>query len=176
MNEAVVIGLMREALTTSLLVGAPILATTLVIGVVVSLIQAVTQVNEATLTFVPKLIGVFVAMLIFGPWMMETLLSFSAGLSQTPRATGAEMEAFALSPELTYTFFLMLLRTSSMLVAAPLLSHKGIPAYTKIGFAIFFSLCSCRCRRTPRRLHRPRSRRSLTTQRERSSSGLHWAW
>ncbi|MEO8538494.1 MAG: flagellar biosynthesis protein FliQ [bacterium] len=80
MNEAVVIGLMREALTTALLVGAPILATTLVIGVVVSLIQAVTQVNEATLTFVPKLIGVFVAMLIFGPWMMETLLNFSAGI------------------------------------------------------------------------------------------------
>ncbi len=80
MNEAVVIGLMKEALTVSLLVGAPILATTLIIGVVVSLIQAVTQVNEATLTFVPKLVGVFVAMLIFGPWMMETLLDFSAGL------------------------------------------------------------------------------------------------
>ena len=80
MNEAVVIGLMRETLTVSLLVGAPILATTLIIGVVVSLIQAVTQVNEATLTFVPKLIGIFVAMLIFGPWMMETMLDFSAGL------------------------------------------------------------------------------------------------
>lgn len=80
MNEAVVIGLMREALTVAVLVGAPILATTLVIGVVVSLIQAVTQVNEATLTFVPKLIGVFVAMLIFGPWMMETMLNFSAGI------------------------------------------------------------------------------------------------
>jgi flagellar biosynthetic protein FliQ len=80
MNEAVVIGLMRESLTVAMLVGAPILATTLVIGVVVSLIQAVTQVNEATLTFVPKLVGVFVAMLIFGPWMMETMLDFSAGL------------------------------------------------------------------------------------------------
>jgi flagellar biosynthetic protein FliQ len=80
MNEAVVIGLMREALTVAVLVGAPILATTLVIGVVVSLIQAVTQVNEATLTFVPKLVGVFVAMLIFGPWMMQTMLDFSAGL------------------------------------------------------------------------------------------------
>jgi flagellar biosynthetic protein FliQ len=80
MNEAVVIGLMRESLTVALLVGAPILATTLIIGVVVSIIQAVTQVNEATLTFVPKLVGVFVALLIFGPWMMETLLSFSAGL------------------------------------------------------------------------------------------------
>ncbi|MEO8538495.1 MAG: flagellar biosynthetic protein FliR [bacterium] len=50
------------------------------------------------------------------------------------------MEGFNVSPEFTYAFFLILLRTSSMLVAAPLLSHKGIPAYTKIGFAIFFSL------------------------------------
>jgi len=80
MNQSVVIELMRESLTVAMLVGAPILATTLVIGVVVSLIQAVTQVNEATLTFVPKLVGVFVAMLIFGPWMMTTLLDFSAGI------------------------------------------------------------------------------------------------
>ncbi len=80
MNEAVVLGLMKEALTVSLLVGAPILGVTLVVGIVVSILQAVTQVNEMTLTFVPKLIGVFVAMLIFGPWMMETLLNFSSGL------------------------------------------------------------------------------------------------
>lgn len=88
MNEAVVLGLMKEALTVSLLVGAPILATTLVIGVVVSIIQAVTQVNEATLTFVPKLVGVFVAMLLFGPWMMSTLLDFSAGLFANMAAYG----------------------------------------------------------------------------------------
>jgi flagellar biosynthetic protein FliQ len=80
MNEAVAIGLAREAMMVSLLVAAPILGSALVIGVVVSLFQAVTQVNEMTLTFVPKLIGVFVAMLIFGPWMMSTLLSFSTGL------------------------------------------------------------------------------------------------
>lgn len=80
MNEAVVLGLMKEALIVSLLVGAPILGVTLVVGIVVSIIQAATQVNEMTLTFVPKLIGVFVAMLIFGPWMMETLLNFSSGL------------------------------------------------------------------------------------------------
>lgn len=80
MNEAVVLGLAKEALIVALEISAPILGASLVIGIVVSLIQAVTQVNETTLTFVPKLIGVFVAMLIFGPWMMETLLSFSAGL------------------------------------------------------------------------------------------------
>ena len=50
------------------------------------------------------------------------------------------MQGFAVTPEYTYAFFLILLRTTSMLVSAPLLSHKGIPAYTKIGFAIFFSL------------------------------------
>lgn len=50
------------------------------------------------------------------------------------------MPGFTVTPEYTYAFFLILLRTSSMLVSAPLLSHKGIPAYTKIGFCIFFSL------------------------------------
>jgi len=50
------------------------------------------------------------------------------------------MEGFFVTPEYTYAFFLVLLRTTSMLVSAPLLSHKGIPAYTKVGFAVFFSL------------------------------------
>jgi flagellar biosynthetic protein FliQ len=80
MNEAVVLGLAKEALTVSLLVGAPILGVSMVIGLVVSIVQAVTQVNEMTLTLVPKIVGVFVAMLLFGPWMLQTLLSFTAGL------------------------------------------------------------------------------------------------
>ena len=88
MNEAVVLGLARESLMTALLVGAPILGVTLVIGIVVSVIQAVTQVNEMTLTFVPKLIGVFAVMLIFGPWMMETMMNFSAGLFANMGAYG----------------------------------------------------------------------------------------
>jgi len=50
------------------------------------------------------------------------------------------VEQFAVSPEYTYAFLLILLRTSSMLVSAPLLSHRGIPAMTKVGFAVFFSL------------------------------------
>jgi len=80
MNEAVVLGLARQALIVAMEVGAPILGASLVIGIVVSIIQAVTQVNEATLTFVPKLIGVFVAILLFGPWMMQRLLDFSTGI------------------------------------------------------------------------------------------------
>ncbi len=88
MNEGVILGLMREALTVGMLVGAPVLATTLVVGMVVSIIQAATQVNEATLTFVPKLIAVFVALLLFGPWMMTTLLDFTAGIFANMGAYG----------------------------------------------------------------------------------------
>lgn len=88
MNEAVVLALAKESLIVALEVAAPILGVSLVIGIVVSIIQAVTQVNEMTLTFVPKLVGVFVAMLIFGPWMMQTLLGFSAGLFTNMAAFG----------------------------------------------------------------------------------------
>jgi flagellar biosynthetic protein FliQ len=80
MNEGVVLGLAREALWISLLVGGPILGISLVVGVVVSILQAVTQVNEQTLSFVPKVVAVFVGLIIFGPWMLETLVGFSSGL------------------------------------------------------------------------------------------------
>lgn len=88
MNEAVVLALAKESLIVALEISAPILGASLVIGIVVSIIQAVTQVNEMTLTFVPKLVGVFVAMLIFGPWMMQTLLGYSAGLFTNMAAFG----------------------------------------------------------------------------------------
>jgi flagellar biosynthetic protein FliQ len=79
-NEATVIGLADRSLWVALQVGGPILAISLVVGVVVSLIQAVTQVQEQTLTFVPKLAAVAVGMILLGPWMMETMLGFSATL------------------------------------------------------------------------------------------------
>lgn len=80
MNEGTVIGIAREAMWVGLQVGAPILLVTLVVGIGVSILQAATQVNEATLTFVPKVVGVAAAMLILGPWMMETMVGFSATL------------------------------------------------------------------------------------------------
>ncbi|HMS59437.1 MAG TPA: flagellar biosynthesis protein FliQ [Tepidiformaceae bacterium] len=80
MNEATVIGLADRSLWVALQVGGPILGISLVVGVVISLIQAVTQVQEQTLTFVPKLAAVAVGMILLGPWMMETMLGFSATL------------------------------------------------------------------------------------------------
>ena len=52
----------------------------MVIGLVVSIFQAATQINEQTMTFIPKIIGVFVTLLIFGPWIMELLVTFTTGI------------------------------------------------------------------------------------------------
>jgi flagellar biosynthesis protein FliQ len=59
-----------------LLVSAPIMGTALVVGLVVSLFQAITQINEATLSFVPKLVAAIVVFAIAGPWMLTTMVEF----------------------------------------------------------------------------------------------------
>ncbi len=67
----------KDAVVTIISVSAPFLAAALVIGVVVSIFQATTQINEQTLAFVPKIIGVFIALLIFGGWMLTSLSDFA---------------------------------------------------------------------------------------------------
>lgn len=80
MTEQVVIQLGRDALVTTLLVAAPILGVTLVVGLLIGIFQSVTQINEQTLSFVPKILGVFAALAIFGPWMTRTFLDYTAKL------------------------------------------------------------------------------------------------
>lgn len=80
MNTQVVLDLGSQALQLILLLSAPILGAGLVVGLVVSILQAVTSIQEATLTFVPKIVAVFVALIIFLPWMMKTLLLFTTSL------------------------------------------------------------------------------------------------
>jgi flagellar biosynthesis protein FliQ len=70
----------RQAIETTLLVSAPILGLCLVVGLVVSVLQAMTQLNEATLTFVPKVLAVFAGVLVFLPWMLGVLTSFMTQL------------------------------------------------------------------------------------------------
>lgn len=72
--------LANRALLVTLLVSAPILGLGLVVGVLVSIFQAVTQIQEMTLSFIPKIIAIFVAVLIFGKWMMLILLNFTSDL------------------------------------------------------------------------------------------------
>ncbi len=66
----------QDALLTLLMVAAPILGIVLLVGLLISLFQAVTQINEATMTFIPKLIAAMLAMAIAGPWMLNMLIDF----------------------------------------------------------------------------------------------------
>jgi flagellar biosynthetic protein FliQ len=80
MSEQFVIHLVREAIFTALLVASPMLIAGLVTGVLVSLVQAVTQLQEMTLTFIPKVVAVVAAMILSFAWIMHTLLDFTTTL------------------------------------------------------------------------------------------------
>ncbi|PXX46729.1 flagellar biosynthesis protein FliQ [Undibacterium pigrum] len=66
----------RQAMEVTLMVSAPLLLVALGIGLVVSIFQAATQINETTLSFIPKLIGIFVTLIIAGPWMLSILMDY----------------------------------------------------------------------------------------------------
>lgn len=78
--EAYLISITKQALYLTLILTAPPVATAMMLGLAVGLIQATTQVQEQTLTFVPKLVGVMVSLAIVGPWIMVQLLTFAASL------------------------------------------------------------------------------------------------
>ncbi|TAJ20690.1 MAG: flagellar biosynthesis protein FliQ [Dehalococcoidia bacterium] len=80
MNDASVIGLAQGALMTALMISAPILIVSLGIGLIVSVFQAMTQINEATLSFVPKVLGVFAVSALMGPWMIGTMVNYTTRL------------------------------------------------------------------------------------------------
>jgi flagellar biosynthesis protein FliQ len=80
MTPEMVTELGRQALETTLLVSAPILGLSLFIGLMISALQAMTQLNEATLTFVPKVLALFGALLLFLPWMLNTMTTFMTNL------------------------------------------------------------------------------------------------
>jgi len=80
MNDTAVIHIAVEALLVAGKLAAPVLVTSLVIGFAVSLFQSATQIQEFTLAFVPKVIGVAVALLVCGHWMLTTMISFTREL------------------------------------------------------------------------------------------------
>ena len=80
MTEGFIANLGRDALLTMLLVSAPILILGTAVGLIVSIFQATTQIHEQTLTFVPKIVAVLLAMVAFGPWMLTKLMDFTTNL------------------------------------------------------------------------------------------------
>lgn len=76
MTPESVMTLGQQAIELTLLLSAPLLISALAIGLVVSIFQAATQINEQTLSFIPKLVGIFVVLVIAGPWMVTMMVDF----------------------------------------------------------------------------------------------------
>jgi len=83
MSATLAVELIRQALTVALLVAAPLLITSLAVGILVSLIQAVTQIQEQTLTFIPKLVTMAVVFIILLPWSLAQLVQYLVGVLQS---------------------------------------------------------------------------------------------
>jgi len=79
-SDGLIISLGRDALMTVLLVAGPMLGFGLIVGLIVSVFQATTQIQEQTLTFIPKILAVLGAALLFGPWMLRVMTDFALRL------------------------------------------------------------------------------------------------
>ena len=82
LDASMVVDLGRQAIWATVVVSAPLLAVALVVGLVIGIIQAATSINEMTLSFIPKLVALGLALLLFGNWMLGTLVDFSRGIFQ----------------------------------------------------------------------------------------------
>ncbi|GIP21439.1 flagellar biosynthesis protein FliQ [Paenibacillus sp. J22TS3] len=80
MSSEFIIGLAGQAVYTVLEVSAPMLILGLIVGLIISIFQATTQIQEQTLAFVPKIVAVLLALLLFGPWILTTLVDFTSGI------------------------------------------------------------------------------------------------
>lgn len=83
MVEDVIINLGQDALKTIAMIASPLLLSALFIGLAISVFQALTQINEATLTFVPKMIVIAVVLLLAGPWMMDMMRTYTTNLFES---------------------------------------------------------------------------------------------
>lgn len=80
MNQDTVVNLASQAMSLALKVAGPLLLVGLVVGLVVSVFQAVTQIQEQSLTLIPKIVGIAVVVVLLGPWMLGQLVSYTANL------------------------------------------------------------------------------------------------
>ncbi len=83
MTEDIVIELGQNAMKTLAMLSAPLLLSTLVIGLIVSVFQALTQINENTLTFVPKMVVIAIVLILAGPWMLDLMSQYSVNLFES---------------------------------------------------------------------------------------------
>lgn len=82
MNDAMVVQLLREGLMITLIVSAPLLGVGMIVGLIVSIFQTTTSIQEQTLTFVPKIVAIFVALIFFASWMIRMLSDYTIHMFQ----------------------------------------------------------------------------------------------
>jgi flagellar biosynthetic protein FliQ len=80
MTESFVLNLAQNAVVVMLIMAAPVLLVSLLVGSLISLIQAATQINEVTMTFIPKMVGIGLVLAVFGSWMFQQLLAFTSNI------------------------------------------------------------------------------------------------
>lgn len=80
MTSDLAFGLVREMLWTAMLVSAPVIGVAMAVGLVISIFQVVTQIQEMTLTFIPKLLAIFLVIVMLGSWMLAVLVEFGVTL------------------------------------------------------------------------------------------------
>jgi flagellar biosynthetic protein FliQ len=80
MSEELILKLGQDAIRTTAMIASPMLIGALVIGLVISVLQAITQINEATLTFIPKIAIIFIVVLVAGPWMIDVMTQYTTEL------------------------------------------------------------------------------------------------
>jgi flagellar biosynthetic protein FliQ len=80
MTEEMVMSLASDAIRTTIYIAGPLLLAAMAIGILVSLIQPVTQINESTLTFIPKMIAVIIVLMVMSPWMMDVMQTYATSI------------------------------------------------------------------------------------------------
>jgi flagellar biosynthetic protein FliQ len=80
MTEEMVMSLASEAIKTTIYIAGPLLLAAMAIGILVSVLQAITQINESTLTFIPKMIAVIIVLIVMAPWMLDVMQQYSISI------------------------------------------------------------------------------------------------
>jgi flagellar biosynthetic protein FliR len=136
MTPEFVVTFAQEAIKTTILVSMPMLGLGLAVGLIVSIFQAVTQINEMTLTFVPKILIVLLALLFFANWMIEHLMVFTTNTTVLYKV----MEGFQIQYQEFKPFFLILIRVGVILFMFPFFNSKVIPVLSKAGLVLILSI------------------------------------
>ena len=137
MNDTTVLHMASQALLLIAELAGPVLVVSLVVGLVVSLFQAVTSIQEFTLTFLPKVVAIGIVLMICGHWMLNDAVTYTEQLYKSiPNMVERARMTVPFSSAFAVAFVLALVRASAWVVICPPFANKSIPAMAKIGISL----------------------------------------